>query len=47
MQQEYIKILEEAYGDHIPLVHVPEFALEVKGVDRIGEVSEILFAAPE
>ncbi|MGD2252909.1 MAG: ArsA family ATPase [Anaerolineales bacterium] len=47
MQQKYIGILEAEYGDRIPLIHVPEFPLEVKGVDRISEVSEILFTAPE
>ena len=44
MQRRYLKALEKDYGDRIQLVHVPESPEEVKGVVRIKEVSETLFA---
>jgi arsenite-transporting ATPase len=45
MQQVYLTTLEESYGDRIELVHLPQSPQEVKGIDRIREVSQILFAS--
>jgi arsenite-transporting ATPase len=43
MQQAYIKILRDQYSHRIQLIESPLFPHEVKGVERIGRVSEILF----
>ena len=43
MQQAYIKILRDQYSSRIQLIETPLFPHEIKGVDRIGRVSEILF----
>jgi arsenite-transporting ATPase len=45
MQQAYIKILRDQYSNRIQLIESPLFPHEVKGVERIGRVSEILFKA--
>ena len=44
MQMEYIKILEDRYGERIKLVQVPLAPHEIKGVERIEQVSGILFS---
>jgi arsenite-transporting ATPase len=44
MQEEYIKILGDRYGKRIKLIQVPLAPHEIKGVERIEQVSEILFA---
>lgn len=43
MQQMYLSVLENSYGRRIQMVHMPESPQEVKGVDRIKEVSQLLF----
>jgi arsenite-transporting ATPase len=43
MQHRYLRALEEEYGDRIQMLHVPESPQEVKGIDRIKEISNILF----
>jgi len=43
MQMEYIKKLEDRYGKRMKLIQVPLAPHEIKGVERIGQVSEILF----
>jgi arsenite-transporting ATPase len=43
MQRGYIQQLADSYGDRIPQVFLPEAPLEVKGLERIREVSKILF----
>lgn len=43
MQKMYLRTLEENYGSRIEMVHVPESPLEVMGIDRIKEISQILF----
>jgi arsenite-transporting ATPase len=43
MQQMYLRTLEENYGHRIHMVHVPESAQEVKGIERIQAISQILF----
>jgi len=45
MQQMYLSALDRDYGNRIELVHMPESPLEVKGIDRIKEISEILFGS--
>ena len=43
MQQHYLKVLNDLYGQRIGIIETPLFAHEVKGVERIHRVSEILF----
>jgi arsenite-transporting ATPase len=43
MQQDYIKILRDQYSHKIKLIETPLFPQEIKGVERIGRISEILF----
>lgn len=44
MQSEYIKILEDRYRERIRLIQVPLAPHEIKGIERIEQVSEILFS---
>jgi len=44
MQMEYTRILEDRYGERIELIQVPLAPHEIKGVERIEQVSKILFA---
>jgi arsenite/tail-anchored protein-transporting ATPase len=43
MQQNYIRILENQYSPRINLVKAPLFPHEIKGVERIQKISEVLF----
>jgi arsenite-transporting ATPase len=43
MQQDYIKILMDQYSHKIKLIETPLFPQEIKGLERIGRISEILF----
>jgi arsenite-transporting ATPase len=43
MQQSYIKILKDLYSDRIRLIELPLMPYEIKGVERINKISEILF----
>ena len=43
MQQNYIKILQDQYSSRIQLIKTPLFPHEIKGVQRIQGISEILF----
>jgi len=43
MQQNYIKILQDQYSGRIQLIKTPLFPHEIKGVERIQKISEILF----
>jgi arsenite-transporting ATPase len=43
MQQDYIKILNDLYSHRIRLTEIPLFPHEIKGVERINKISEILF----
>jgi arsenite-transporting ATPase len=43
MQQGYIKILKDQYSHRIRMIEVPLLPHEVKGVERIGKISEFLF----
>ena len=44
MQQGYLQILTDQYHPRIGLIEVPLLPQEVKGVERINRISEILFA---
>ena len=43
MQQNYIKILGDQYSERIRLIQTPLFPHEIKGVERIKRISDILF----
>jgi anion-transporting ArsA/GET3 family ATPase len=43
MQQHYIEILKNQYSSRIGLIELPLMPQEVKGVERINKISEILF----
>jgi len=43
MQQNYIKILKDQYSQRIELIETPLFPHEIKGVEKIKRISEILF----
>jgi len=43
MQQHYIQILKNQYSHRIGLIELPLMPQEVKGVERINKISEILF----
>ena len=43
MQQSYIKILRDQYSQRIRLIETPLFPHEIKGVERIERISDILF----
>jgi len=45
MQQNYIKILKDQYSQRIKLIEIPLFPHEIKGVEKIKKISEILFKA--
>src|SRR4030043_281646 len=43
MQKNYINILKNQYSPRIKLIITPLFPHEIKGVEKIGRISEILF----
>ena len=43
MQQNYIQLLKNQYSHRIGLIELPLMPQEVKGVERIHKISEILF----
>jgi arsenite-transporting ATPase len=45
MQQNYLKILRDQYSHRIKLIETPLFPQEIKGVEKIRRISEILFKA--
>lgn len=45
MQQNYLNILRDQYSDRIKLIPTPLFPHEIKGVEKIKKISEILFEA--
>jgi arsenite-transporting ATPase len=44
MQQGYIQILRDEYGDGRKILEVPLFAREIKGVERLRGLEQVLFA---
>jgi len=45
MQRPYLQLLAEEYGQQMSITHVPLFAQEIKGVERLGKVERVLFPA--
>lgn len=45
MQRPYLQLLEEEYGRRMTITHVPLFADEIKGVDRLRQVETVLFSS--
>lgn len=43
MQKAYIKTLQDQYAHRIELIQTPLFPHEIKGIERIRRISEILF----
>jgi anion-transporting ArsA/GET3 family ATPase len=43
MQRPYLDLLAEEYGRQMTITHLPLFADEMKGVDRLRELEELLF----
>jgi arsenite-transporting ATPase len=43
MQQAYLALLSEEYGQQMTITHVPLFAREIKGVARLQKVESVLF----
>lgn len=44
MQQPYVQILEDEYGDTLEITKMPLLPYEIKGIDRLKEVEERLFS---
>jgi arsenite-transporting ATPase len=44
MQQPYIQMLEDEYGDTLELTKMPLLPCEIKGIDRLKEVESRLFS---
>jgi arsenite-transporting ATPase len=43
MQQGYLDLLVDEYGEQMTITHVPLFAREIKGVARLRKVERVLF----
>ncbi len=43
MQRPYIEMLDDEYGADMTLIKLPLLSYEVKGIERLGKVEEILF----
>jgi len=43
MQESYIKILKDQYSSRIRLIELPLLSHEIRGVERINRISQILF----
>ena len=43
MQQGYLRTLREQHGNRLEIIETPLFPHEIKGVEKISKVSEILF----
>jgi len=43
MQQVYLDLLSDEYGEQMDITHVPFFAREIKGVARLQKVERVLF----
>jgi arsenite-transporting ATPase len=44
MQAPYIQLLQEEYGQRMDIIPLPEFAHEIKGVEKLRILEEVLFA---
>ena len=45
MQRPYLELLTREYGDAMEITHIPLFAEEVRGVDRLYHLQGLLFGA--
>lgn len=45
MQRPYLEQLAREYGDVMEITHIPLFAEEIKGVDRLHHLQDLLFGA--
>lgn len=45
MQEKYLAQLRESCGHHLKIIELPQLAEEVKGVNRLKEVSHLLFSS--
>ncbi len=45
MQRPYLEQLAREYGDVMEITHIPLFADEIKGVDRLHHLQDLLFGA--
>jgi arsenite-transporting ATPase len=43
MQAPYIQLLHQEYGQHMEIIQVPEFAHEIKGVEKLRILEKVLF----
>jgi arsenite-transporting ATPase len=43
MQTPYIQLLREEYGQQVTIIQVPEFAHEIKGVEKLKKLQGVLF----
>ncbi len=44
MQAPYIQLLRDEYGQRMDIIQVPEFAYEIKGVERLKSLEKALFS---
>jgi anion-transporting ArsA/GET3 family ATPase len=44
MQQPYLDLLDEEYGERMTITRLPLLAREVKGIDRLRRIEGLLFA---
>lgn len=44
MQRPYLDLLDSEYGDRMTITHLPLFANEVKGIERLSKLESVLFA---
>lgn len=45
MQRPYIELLEQEYDGHLEIIQLPAFAREIKGIDRLKILEQVLFEA--
>jgi arsenite-transporting ATPase len=43
MQTPYIQLLQEEYGQRMEIIQVPEFAHEIKGIEKLRTLGKVLF----
>jgi arsenite-transporting ATPase len=43
IQKKYLEFLEKKYSDHLRMVQIPEYPYEIKGIERLEEIGQILF----
>jgi len=43
MQIPYLRQLRKEYGEHVKIIQVPEFPHEIKGLEQLSKVEQVLF----